>query len=297
MRILSILLILLIFIGCDNSSSSLDNNTTDSNVTLTEKDSKSLAKAFALNTKVHLDIIEYLKNLRKAYASNETTYTCQNGGMMEFTFGPDSLFPATIFHRLCNDGTRFISGKIIVDENATAYTITFSGDNNLEDNFFYLNASLQLVQIQSGSTIIRTKATNDLTYEHWFFKSDINYTWQEMNVSFSDYEHSMVDVVSMYNYHHESGKITIDDNITFEAVSGFHSANGGSDCDSVILVQLYIIDNNMHHGSVSFKEVESSQQINIIGNEAEDILDISVLPDIYDLNISWYMYHNLSSSI
>jgi len=299
MYIFSLLLVSLIFLGCDDSSASLtpisDNSKTDFNITLSEKDSKSLAKAFTLNTKVHLDIIEYIKKLRNAYSNNETTYICKDGGVMEFTFGADSVFPATIHYRLCNDGIRFINGKISVDENATAYTVIFRGDNNIDDNFFYLNAPLQLVEIEDGSTIIRTKATNDLTYEHWFFKSDINYMWQEMNVSFSDYKHTLMDGESMYNYHHESGMVTIDDNITFEAVSGVHSANCGSDCDSVNLVQLFIIDSNIDHGSVSFKEVESSQQINIIGNEVDDMLEVSGLLDNYDLNISKYMY--LPSSI
>lgn len=300
MRIILILIFSLMFLGCDDSSNPLsstsDNSKIDSNITFSEIDSKSLAKAFALNTKVHLDIIEYLKNLRNAYSNNETTYTCQDGGVMEFEFATDSLFPATIFHRLCNDGTRFIDGKIIVDENSTAYTITFSGDN-IEDNFFYLSAPLQLMEIKSASRVIRTKATNALDYEHWFFKSNIEYIWQEMNVSFIDYQHTLMDGVNMYNYYHESGRVNIDDNLTFEAVSGFHSANCGYDCNSVNLVQLFIIDNNIHHGSVSFKEVESSQQINIIGNEKEEMLDISVSPDIYDLNISWYMYYDLSSSM
>ncbi|MEA2073214.1 MAG: hypothetical protein U9O86_06470 [Campylobacterota bacterium] len=266
------------------------NAKTDSNITISEQESKSLAKAFALNTKVHLDIKESLKRLSDAYSQNETTYTCQDGGVIEFTFGADSLYPATISHRLCDDGTRLINGKMIVDENTTAYTITFSGDNDIEDDFFYLNASLQLMKIQDGSRVIRTKSTNSLTYEHWFFTSDINYVLQGMNVSFFDYEHTLMEGVDMYNYYHEGGSVKLDDNIMFEAVSGFHSMNCGDDCDSAVLVQLFIIDNNMHHGSVSFKEVESSKQINIIGNEAEDMLDVSVSSDMYDLNISEYMY-------
>jgi hypothetical protein len=289
MHIFSLLLVSLLFLGCDDSSS-------DFNATLIEQDSKSLTKAFSLNTKIHLDIIEYIKILRNAYLENETSYSCQDNGVMEFTFGSDSLFPATILHRLCRDRTRLISGKMFIDENATAYTITFSGDEEFNENFFYLSAPLQIVQINNGSNIVITKATNDLTYEHYFFNSNIEYTWQEMNVSFIDYKHTLMEGDGIYNYYHESGRVDINNSIIFKAVSGFNSINCGEYCNSVNLVQLFIIDNNMHHGSVSFKEVESSKQIHINGSEAEGMIDISIPPNNYELNISKYMYYDIPKS-
>jgi len=166
LKLLSLIIVAIIFIGCGNSIS--DVFTKHKSMTLAQ--APELIKGTAVSVTLQIDLMNIFVSLPDIYNvhSNSYTYNCSNGGIIEYAFS-DGIFPLTLTYDECdetvsgyNGATKssLKSGTIYFDGNSTDANVTFKEDFE----YTVMGGEQLLVRASSAVNIIKDYSTNPWYY-------------------------------------------------------------------------------------------------------------------------------------